>query len=320
MPPMPALSRFLRYFLVVGRLGSIRRAAEELGVSASSIDRQILKVESDLGAPLFERLHGGLRLTAAGEVLMAAGGRWQRNLAEVLIQIEDLRGLKRGHVDIAVLDALANGQVPAVIHAIRSRYPGMTVGLHVQPNDVVRAMITEGAVDLGILYDPQSFRDLSVRAFVDVVPGIVTPPGHALAQQGETRLAACADVPVIAPSRHLAVHQQFEVLEATCGITLDRRATADNIQMIVSLVQQGVGVGVLTALDVATEVQQGTLAFARLSDPVLRPMTLALCTATARAPSPAAGIVLAELEAGFPALAWPAIHAPRQFYTNVQCA
>jgi DNA-binding transcriptional LysR family regulator len=305
---MPAFSRFLRYFVVVGRLGSIRRAAEELNVSASAIDRQILNVEADLGMPLFERLPTGLRLTAAGEVLMAAGGRWQKNLADVRAQIEDLRGLKRGHVEIAVIDALAKGHLPGVIHAIQARYPGITVGIRVQGNAIVRRMVADGEVDLGIMFEPQSYRDLTVRAFVDVVLGIIAPPAHPLARHRETRFSTCAGMPVIVPTRPLAVSQQIEVLEATNGVALDRRATSDNIQMIVSLVLQGVGIGILTSLDVATEVQRGLLSFTRLTDPVLRPMTLALCTAGARTPSHAAGIVLGELESGFAQLGYPAAH------------
>lgn len=303
---MPAFSRFLRYFIAVGRHGSIRRAADELNVSASAIDRQILNVEADLGMPLFERLPTGLRLTAAGEVLMAAGGRWQKNLADVMAQIKDLRGLKRGHVEIAVIDALAKGQIPAVIHAIQTRYPGITVGLRVQGNDTVRRLVADGEVDLGIMFEPQSFRDLTVRSFVDVVLGFVTPPGHSIGRMSEARFSVCAGSPVVVPSRPLAVSQQIEILEGACGITLDRKATSDNIQMIASLVQQGIGVGVLTSLDVASEVQQGLLQFTRITDSVLRPMTLALCTASARTPSYAAAIVLGELEAGFPALGFPA--------------
>ena len=293
---MPAFSRFLRYFVVVGRLGSIRRAAEELNVSASAIDRQILNAEADLG------------LIAAGEVLMAAGGRWQKNLSDVLAQIEDLRGLKRGHVEIAVIDALAKGHIPALIHAIQIRYPGITVGMKVQGNDIVRRMVADGEVDLGVMFEPQSFRDLTVRAFVDVVLGIITPMGHPIGRHAETRFATCAGLPIVVPIRPLAVSRQVEVLEATSGIPLDRRAASDNIQMIVSLVQQGTGIGILTSLDVATEVQRGLLQFTRLTDPVLRPMTLALCTATARTPSHAAGIVLGELEAGFARLGYPAAH------------
>lgn len=302
---MPAFSRFLRYFTAVGRLGSIRKAADELNVSASAIDRQILNVEAELGMPLFERLPTGLRLTAAGEILMAAGGRWQKSLAEVRAQIEDLRGLKRGHVEIAVIDALAKGVIPSAIQALQSRYPGISIEVKVAANDAVRGMIASGAVDFGIFFGPESYRDITVRAFVDVHLGFITPAGHPFGEQAEARFSACADTPLVVPSSPLAVHQQIAVLEGTSRLALDRKATSNNIQMITSLVLQGVGIGILTSLDVVTEVRAGLLSFTRISDPVLRPMTLALCTASARPPSYAADIVLGEIQTAFAELAWP---------------
>lgn len=302
---MPAFSRFLRYFMAVGRLGSIRKAADELNISASAIDRQILNVEADLGMPLFERLPTGLRLTAAGEIMMAAGGRWQKNLTDVRAQIEDLRGLKRGHVDIAIIDALAKGYIPGAIRAIQSRYPGITIGVRVLENDRVRDAIASGEADFGILFEPQSYRDLTVRSFVEVVLGFLTPAGHPFGDQREARFSACAGSPLIVPAEPLAVCQQIAVLEGTSGLQIDRTASSDNIQMITSLVMQGVGIGILTSLDVITEVQRGTLSFTRISDPILRPMTLALCTAAARTPSYAAGIVLGEIESGFAQLSYP---------------
>lgn len=301
---MPAFSRFLRYFLAVGRLGSIRKAADELNVSASAIDRQILNVEAEIGMPLFERLPTGLRLTAAGEIMMAAGGRWQKSLAEVRAQIEDLRGLKRGHVEIAVIDALAKGVIPAAIHALQSRYPGITIEVKVASNDQVRRMIASGEVDFGVFFGPESYRDITVRAFVEVHLGFITPAGHPFGEQAEARFSACVGSPVVVPSSPLAVHQQIAVLEGTTRLTLDRKAASNNIQMITSLVLEGVGIGILTSLDVVTEVRSGLLSFTRISDPVLRPMTLALCTASARPPSYAADIVLGEIQSAFGQLAW----------------
>ena len=303
---MPAFSRFLRYFMVVGRLGSIRKAAEELNVSASAIDRQILRVEADLGVRLFERLSSGLRLTAAGEILMAAGGRWQKHMLDVAAQIEDLRGLKRGHVDIAVIDALAKGYIPRTIHAIQRQYPGITIGLKVLENDDVRLAIARGDVDFGIFLEPQSYKDLTARAFVDVVLGFVTPIGHPLGQAREARFSSCADLKLVVPAEPLAVCQQVAVLEGVTGLAMEKAVSCDNIQMITSLVQQGVGVGVLTSLDVIPEVRSGLLAFCRITDSILRPMTLALCTASARTPSHAAGVVLAEIENSFQQLGYPA--------------
>ena len=303
---MPAFSRFLRYFMTVGRLGSIRKAAEELNVSASAIDRQILNVEAEIGMPLFERLSTGLRLTAAGEIMMAAGGRWQKGMADVRGQIEDLRGLKRGHVDIAIIDALAKGYVPGAIRSVQSRYPGITIGVRVIENNAIRRLIAEGEVDFGILFEPESYRDLTVRSFAEVVLGFVTPVGHPLGQQKEARFSACVGSPVILPARPLAVYEQVAVLEGANRVALDQKITSDNIQMIASLVLEGIGIGMLTSLDVITEVRQGLLSFTRISDPILRPMTLALCTATSRPVSYAADIVLREIQNGFAELGYPA--------------
>ncbi|MEE4453315.1 LysR family transcriptional regulator [Novosphingobium resinovorum] len=301
---MPAFSRFLRYFMVVGRHGSIRKAADELNVSASAIARQILNVEADIGTPLFERLPTGLRLTAAGEIMMAAGNRWQKNMQDIRAQIEDLRGLKRGHVDFAIIDALAKGYIPAMVRSVQERYPGITVGLKVQGNDEVRKAVASGEVDFGILFEPHSYRDLTVRSFVEVVLGFVTPPGHPLGRQREARFSAAIGEPLIVPADSLAISQQIAVLEGTTGMEMVRKATSDNIQMISSLVQEGAGVGILSSLDVISEVQAGQVCFTRISDALLRPMTLALCTNSARTPSYAAGLVLTEIENGFAGLSY----------------
>lgn len=307
---MPAFSRFLGYFIAVGRLGSIRKAADELNVSASAIDRQILNVEAEIGMPLFERLPTGLRLTAAGEIMMAAGGRWQKSLSEVRAQIEDLRGLKRGHVEIAVIDALAKGMIPAAIQSLQSRYPGISIDVKVAGSDQVRRMIASNEVDFGVFFDPESYRDITVRAFVDVHLGFITPAGHPLGEQAEARFSACIGSPVVVPTHPLAVHQQIAVLEGTTRALLDKKATSNDIQMITSLVLQGVGIGILTSLDVITEVRAGLLSFTRITDPVLRPMTLALCTAAARPPTYAADIVLGEIQSAFSQLAYPAKKVP----------
>ena len=296
---MPTFSRFLRYFMAVGRLGSIRKAADELHVSASAIDRQILNAEAQFGMPLFERLPTGLRLTAAGEVLMAAGGRWQKGLSELRAQIQDLQGLKRGHVDIAIIDALTKGHVPVTIEAVQRQYPGISVGIQVMGSDAIRTVIAKGEVDFGICFEPQSLRDLTVRAFAEVALGFVSRPGDPLAALDAARFSACAGLPMIMPAPPLAVHQQVAVLEATTQLPVERKAASNNIQAIISLVLQGVGTGLLTSLDVASEVAAGQLCFTRITDPVLKPMTLALCTATSRTTSYAADIVLSEIQNNF---------------------
>src|SRR5438309_1822445 len=62
--------RLLSYVDAVARYGSIRKAADALNVASSALNRQILDLEMDLGAPLFERLPRGVRVTSAGEAFL----------------------------------------------------------------------------------------------------------------------------------------------------------------------------------------------------------------------------------------------------------
>lgn len=296
---MPAFSRFLRYFLVVGRTGSIRRAADILNVSASAIDRQILQAEAMIGTTLFERLPTGLRLTSAGEMMMAAGGRWAKELADLHAQIDDLSGLRRGHVDIAVIDALARGLIPAIVREIQREHPGITIGLSVLDNRDVQGAIVDGRVDFGLLLEPRSGRGLLVRTHAEIALGFVTLPGHALAARGACRFAAGVGHRLVVPAEPLALCQQVTALEAATGVPLDVAARADNIQMLKSLVLEGIGVGLLTSLDVASEVAAGELVFVGITDPVVRPLSLGLCVGPARTLSAAANLVLARIEARF---------------------
>ncbi|QJU56814.1 LysR family transcriptional regulator [Sphingomonas sp. AP4-R1] len=289
---MPVFSRFLRYFVAVGRSGSIRRASEELNVSASAIDRQILAAEQELGVALFERLPTGLRLTSAGEMMMASASGWQKGLGDLRARIEDMRGLRRGHVTVAVIDALARGTVPALIRRVQADYPGISIDLRVLDNRDVADAIRSGAVDFGILLDPRFSRDLTVCAHADVMLGFVTLPGHPLTEAPRRRFSASAGHRLIVPAPPLALAEQLAVLQGVTGVAIDPVVTVDNVQMIKSLVQEGAGVGILTSLDVHDEVAAGDLAFTLIGDAIARPMTLALCVGSPRQLSAAAQLLL----------------------------
>ncbi len=82
---MPVHSAFLKYFHEVCKTESIRKAARNLYVASSAINRQILKMESELGVKLFERSLAGATLTPARAILTPGhprGGLEQVSLAE----------------------------------------------------------------------------------------------------------------------------------------------------------------------------------------------------------------------------------------------
>ena len=107
-------SRLLKYLDEVARLGSIRKASARLNVASSAINRQILALENELGAPIFERMPRRLRLTATGEVLIAHVRDTLKGHQRVEAHIEALKGLTRGEVTIATMNGLAAGPLAAL--------------------------------------------------------------------------------------------------------------------------------------------------------------------------------------------------------------
>jgi len=293
---MAPFSRFLRYFIAVARVGSIRKASEELHITASAIDRQILLGEAQLGVKLFERHRTGLRLTTAGEFMLHAARKWTREFETVCLSLEDLRGLRRGVVHIAIIEALTKGFVPRAIQRLTAEHPFIQVKITVLDNVQVAAAITGGEVDFGIMLNPRTSRDLTVRAHAEIQLGLVTPASHPLGINKSIRFSVCAEQPIVAPAEPLALCEQIRGLEVATGVTLNAVAESDNIHMIKSLVTQGLGLGVLTWLDVADEVQQGELAFVPLEHASLQPLTLAVCVDPARQLSAAARLLLGWVE------------------------
>src|ERR1700710_342635 len=107
--------RFLKYIDEVARVCSIRAAAERLHVAPSAVNRRLLDIEQELGTPIFERLPRGMRLTAAGELFIHYVRDRAAALEQVRSKIEELKGLHRGTIKVAVSQALAPSFLPRAI-------------------------------------------------------------------------------------------------------------------------------------------------------------------------------------------------------------
>ncbi|MBL8345759.1 MAG: LysR family transcriptional regulator, partial [Rubrivivax sp.] len=92
MHPQP-VSQSFRCFDAVARRGSVRKAAEALHLTAAAVHQQVVNLEAQVGTPLFDRLPKGMQLTAAGEIVLGAVRRMQRDYDQALAQVEGLRTL-----------------------------------------------------------------------------------------------------------------------------------------------------------------------------------------------------------------------------------
>src|ERR1700691_4791599 len=146
--------RILNYVDEVARAGSIRKAADRLNVTASSVNPRIADLEDELVTALFDRRPRGVRLTAAGEVFVHYLRGQSGEAERMKSQIEDLKGLRRGTVRIGCSQALALDFLPRQIPEFRKTHPLVSFDLQVVAHEWAMAALAAYEVDLVIVFRP----------------------------------------------------------------------------------------------------------------------------------------------------------------------
>jgi DNA-binding transcriptional LysR family regulator len=291
----------LRYFLEIARCQSIRQAAEELHIAASALSRHVSNLEHEFGVALFERHARGLRLTAAGEVFAVGARQTLRQIERIRSEIDDLRGLRRGHVTIyAVEGVVADFLLPVLAEFSRS-YRQITYDVVVTgTQDVINALI-EDRGDIGIAFNPQPNGEIDVAYEARHPVYVVVAKGHSLAHRSTLAIKEFCSQPLGLPDRSFGIRRLLDQTAAQQGISLVPSLTINSIEMAKAYARSGMGLTVLPAFAVVRECAAGELVAIQIRDAGLTNAAVTLCTHRDRALSSAGQRLLVEISAGLKA-------------------
>lgn len=296
---MRPISQAFRCFDEVARRGSIRKAAESLHLTAAAVHQQVLNLEEQVGTPLFDRLPRGMQLTVAGEIVVAAVRRGQRDFDNAMAQVADLRALRRGHVSLAVSHSSAEELVPRVIERAMASHPGVSYSVRSGSGEAIQRWVANGEADIGYCLrrrPPPGVEE--VRAFLQPL-GLVTPPGHPLARTGrQPRLRDCLDQPLLLMNAEMELRSMVDQITPPRGRPL---VETSSVALVRRLVAGGTGVAFLIPENVAEDVAAGRLTWTPLADAGARSWSC-LYQRTGQSMAVAMGMFLQFLEAELEAL------------------
>ena len=149
----------LQAFLTVVRLGGVNRAASAMNLTQPAVTTRIRNLEQSIGAPLFERGAGGMRLTRRGELLVSYAEAHDRLARNIQRDVMDPEGVE-GRLRLGVSETIAQSWLPAVITRLHETYPRLEIEFNVDVSVVLRAALIAREIDLAILLGPVS--DFSV--------------------------------------------------------------------------------------------------------------------------------------------------------------
>ena len=189
--------RQIQYFLAVARTGSFSRAAEELHVATSSVSRQIKRLEDDLGAALFDRTDGSVRLTDAGHVLMPEAINLTEGIENARAAVQELTGPVEGRVAIITGEGWEVWPFwPEMVRQFRERHPGISTTIHQAPStEAMLKAVASGEADIAIIaVNTIPFaRDMRIDAVYEEPVWVTLPPDHRLAQTSPIPLEELRD-------------------------------------------------------------------------------------------------------------------------------
>jgi DNA-binding transcriptional LysR family regulator len=174
--------RQLTYFVAIVDEGSFSRAAERLLVAQPSLSQQMKALEAELGGALLERLPKGVRVTAAGAMLLpearAAIGAAERGARAARSAL----GLIAGELEVATVTSVSFGILPPTLERWRAKHPALTLRLReYRHRRALDEAVRSGIGDLGIGPRPPEWSGpivhLGWEEFV-----VVLPPGDPLAK------------------------------------------------------------------------------------------------------------------------------------------
>lgn len=172
--------RHLRYFVAVAEELSFTKAAALLNVSQPPISRQIMQLEAEIGAPLFERSKQYVKLTDAGQHLYKEA---RGILSGIQSAVESTRSVATGQIGRLSLGlgGTAAYLLPDILATFRQRYP--KVQLVLEPFNLAyhRRALLEEKIDIGLVVLPLDEEGLSIQPLTRMPLYVALSTDHVLA-------------------------------------------------------------------------------------------------------------------------------------------
>ena len=236
-------TRKLEALLTAVELGSFTRAAEVLGYTQSGLTHMMNSLEKDIGFALLVRDRTGIRLTAAGERVfpmiqdvLRSGEILEQEIRRINIRREET-------IRVAAYASIAMHWLPEIIQRFRDNHPDVTVDIQMGSVEEVYRWVREDKVDM-CFASRQEGINLEWTHLRDDPLLVILPPDYDLRGRNSLHIRCLQGMDFLMPS--LGFH--LDIMRALGDVQPNIRETQVSDSVIISMVEHGLGVSVLSEL------------------------------------------------------------------------
>jgi DNA-binding transcriptional LysR family regulator len=256
----------LEYITAVARLGSFRRAAEELHLSQPALSESVRRLEADLGVHVLDRGRSGTTVSDQGRDLLP----YVLDVIEAADRLREAAGDQRVSGRVVRLGTVTAATVPLLtptIRAFRETHDAVQVEVVTAQQEGIHRDLRGGGLDLGLvnyLGGEELPPDLETTELLRGRPVVCIRPDSPLAAKKKVGAADLAGQPLIGMRPGYVMHRYARQL-------LDGRAakfsySADGAEMGKLMVAEGLGAAILPDYSVAGDLleQRGAITYRQI--------------------------------------------------------
>ena len=266
--------RHLRAFVQIAQKGSFIKAAEKLCVTQSAMTATIKQLEDSLGLKLFDRTTRKVTLTKEGEIFFPTAEQLLSEFDNSILDMRSRAKCLKGHVSIAIAPAPLANIMPSIIKKFTELYPGIGLTLRAQNSYEVETLVNNKKVDFGLQGKYSEHQSLEYHPVYSDYYGIVSSREqwkNETCTKGtatDTSWKEIDDKEVLRLTNDTAVQTQLDSLGLLQMSPDKRRIECSSPRVLIKLVEQKIGVGILPLLSVSGHLNED-VHFRRLINPTI---------------------------------------------------
>jgi DNA-binding transcriptional LysR family regulator len=262
--------RQIEVFLKVVELGSFSKAGEAVHLAQASVSERIATLESMVGAKLLDRMGRTVTPTKAGELLCQHAQRLLEAKKAACLEMQDFLGVRQGDISIGGSTIPGEYILPKVVGWFSKQYPGITVTLSVADSEEIESRVLEGEFELGVIGRKSSNKHLETHELWKDELVLALPSTHRLAGKKEVSLQEVVQEPFISRELGSGTLRSMEPYLQGAGLkgieSLHVVARLGTSTAVKEGIKAGLGISILSAVAIETELKAGVLKAIRLKD------------------------------------------------------
>lgn len=283
-------------FIAAVHAGSVRAAAEQMGLEPSTVSRNIAALERVMATTLIERGRYGVRSTDAGSLLLAFLKRLEGELDLLQSEFDALANMKRGKVVIAVGEGFVGDLFDSALAMFSLQFPDISFSVNVGSTDHVMQQVISEQAHLGLAYNVTHDPRISVEtATPQPLVALVRRDGL-FDRQIPLDLIALSQMPCAIPPKTFGIGAMITALEAKYSIRLRAVVETGSIAALKAFVRNDMGCTILPRFVVESELSDGTLTAHNISSEAFTDGVSSLICKEGRTLPQAANLLLTQMK------------------------